>query len=74
MAQPRRNVCPICKTVEKEIVVRLQKKILFFESSSEGNKTKGLNPLPKGLILKVPHMDLLPKLDNEDHRSTPPGQ
>ena len=76
MAQSRRNVCPICKTAEKEIVVRLQKKkkILFFESSSEGNKTKGLNPLPKGLILKVPHMDLLAKLDNEDRYSTPSGQ
>ena len=30
-----------------------------------------LNPFPKRLVLKVPHLDLLPKLDNEDCRSTP---
>ena len=64
-------MCSICKTAEKEIVVKLQKN---FESSSKGNKTKGLNPLPKGLILKVLHLDLLPELDNEDRRSTPPRQ
>ena len=65
MAQPRSDVCSICKTAEKEIVVKLQKN---FESSSEGNKTKGLNLLPKGLILNVPHLDLLAELDNEDRR------
>ena len=75
MAQPRSDVRSICKTAEKEIVVRLQqKKKKKFESSSERNKTKGLNPFPKGLILKVPHLDLLPELDNEDHHSTPPRQ
>ena len=63
----------ICKTAKKEIVVRLPKKKKF-ESSSERNKTKGLNPFPKGLILKVLHLDLLPELDNEDRRSTPPRQ
>ena len=77
MAQPRSDVRSICKTAKKEIVVKLQKKkkkFFFFESSSKENKTKGLNPLPKGLILKVPHLDLLPELDNEDRRSTPPRQ
>ena len=74
MAQPKSNMGSICKTTEKEIVVRSPKKKKSFEFSSEGNKTKRLNPLPKGLILKVPHLDLLPELDNEDRRSTPPKQ
>ena len=34
-------------------------------------KLKRLNPFLRGLILKVPHLDLLLELDNEDHRSTP---
>ena len=75
MAQPRSNVSSICKITEKKIVVRSpKKKKKKFEFSSEGNKTKRLNPLPKGLTLKVPHLDLLPELDNEDYRSNPPRQ
>ena len=32
---------------------------------------KMLSPFLKKLDLMVPHLDLLPKLDNEDRRSTP---
>ena len=41
------------------------------EVPSKKNKAKRLSPFPKGLILKVPHLDLLPELDNEDRRSIP---
>ena len=64
----------IRKTAEKEIMVRLPKEYFLpkkDEVSSKKNKAKSLSPLPKGLILKVPHLDLLPELDNEDHRSIP---
>ena len=40
-------------------------------TKEKGIKLKMLNPLPKGLILTVPHLDFLPKLDNEDRHSTP---
>ena len=64
-------MCSIYKTAEREIVVRLQK---ILNLQAKENKTKGLNPLPRGLILKASHLDLLPELDNEDHRSTLPRQ
>ena len=75
MAEPRSNMSSICKTAEKVIIVRSLKRYLLkkkkFEFPSERDKTKGLNPFPKGLILKVPHLDPLLELDNEDHRSIP---
>ena len=74
MAEPRSNISFICKTAEKEIMVRSPKEYFLpkkDEVSSKKNKAKSLSPLPKGLILKVPHLDLLPELDNEDHRSIP---
>ena len=77
MAESRSNVGSICKTAEKGIIVRslkgyfLPKKKKKNEVLSKRNKAKRLNPLPKGLILKVPHLDLLLELHNEDHHSTP---
>ena len=72
MAQLRSKVGSICKIAKKGIVVKSQKKKKKkFEFSSKGNKAKGLNPLPKGLILMVPNPDLLSELDNEDRHSIP---
>ena len=75
MAESRSNVGVICKTTEKGIMVRLLKGYFLpkeDEVPSKRNKAKRLNPLPRGLILKVPHLDLLPKLDDEDCHSIPP--
>ena len=71
MAEPRSNVGSICKTAEKGIMVRSLKGYFLpkNEVPSKRNKAKRLNLLPKGLILKVPHLDLLSELDNEDCRS-----
>ena len=74
VAKPRSNVSLICKTAEKEIMVRSPKEYFLpkeDEVSSKKNRAKSLSPLPKGLVLKVPHLDLLPELDNEDRRSIP---
>ena len=77
MAEPWTNVGFICKTAEKEIMVRLSKGYFLTkkkkknEVPSKKNEAKRLSPLPKGLILKAPHLDLLPELDNEDRRSIP---
>ena len=74
MAELRSNVGFICKTAEKRIMVKSLKRYFLpkeDEVSSKKNKAKRLSPLPKGLILKVPHLDLLPELDNEDRRSIP---
>ena len=76
MAEPRTNVGFIYKTFEKEIMVRSPKGYFLTkkkknEVPSKKNKAKRLSPLPKGSILKVPHLDLLPELDNEDRRSIP---
>ena len=68
MAEPRSNVSFICKIAEKGIMVRSLK---GDEVPSKRNKAKRLNPFTRGLILKVPHLDLLPELDNEDHRFIP---
>ena len=74
MAKPRSNVGFFCKTAEKGIMVRSLKRYFLpkkNEIQNKRNKAKRLNPLPKGLILKVPHLDPLLELDNEDHRSIP---
>ena len=63
MAEPRSNMGFICKTAEKGITVRSLKEYFLpiNEVPSKTNKANRLNPLPRGLILKVPHLDLLPK-------------
>ena len=59
----------ICKIVEEKIVVRLQI-FLILKQKKKGNESKELSPLPKGLALEASHLEFLPKLDNENHRST----
>ena len=63
MAKPWSNVGSIYKTAEKGITVRLLKEYFLpiNEVPSKTNKANRLNPLPRGLILKVPHLDLLPE-------------
>ena len=76
MAESRSNAGFICITAKKGIMVRSLKRYFLpkNEVPSKMNKAKRLNPLPRELILKVPHLDLLPELDNEDRRSIPPRQ
>ena len=39
-------------------------------SKKKKSESEELSPLPKGLALKAPHLEFLPELDNENHRST----
>ena len=77
MTELRRNMITICKSVQEEEQGQIEKK-----SSLRKNEVKYiyiyiyvnaemLSPFPKKIDLMVPHLDLLPKLDNEDCRSTP---
>ena len=76
IAEPQTNMGFIYKIAEKKIMVRSPKGYFLpkkkkNEVPSKKNEAKRLSPLPMGLILKVPHLDLLPELDNEDRRSIP---
>ena len=65
----------ICKNVLEENQGQVDKKITAEKEWSENMyvyvNTKMPNPFPKKLDLMVSHLDLLPKLDNEDRQSTP---
>ena len=69
MTDPRSNVVLVCKNIREGNLCQSDK--IYHQEKIEKIRLKMLNLLPKGLVLKVPHLDLLLELDNEDRRSTP---
>ena len=47
---------------------KLELNYKIYDLSKKESESEELNPLPKGLALKAPHMEFLPELDNENHR------